>query len=357
VFKSSLAVASVVTALSICTCFPISGARLDALAQQSPEAASDDGTQGINLYKQGDTKGAIKALRVAVKQHKDNADAWYYLGLALNRDSDPKGARKALEQTIKLRPDDAKAHAGLAYLLLVLNKSGDALREAERTLALDAQNAEAHYVTSVLHLREDRPGKALEAVEAALKYKPNFPAAFLLKSQIQLVLYAQKTDFVPKETPEARAQRTRGATNLLKEAAENLEKYLQLTPSAPKADVWREQLATLRVFSQRANRDYLSSERIVFGPTEVTTKARILTRPEPQYTESARKNQVSGTVVMRAVFAADGTVQNILVLRSLSHGLTEVAVKAARKIKFVPATKDGRPVSQFIQIEYNFNLY
>jgi hypothetical protein len=33
-----------------------------------------------------------------------------------------------------------------------------------------------------------------------------------------------------------------------------------------------------------------------------------------------------------------------------------VAVKAARQIKFIPATKDGRPVSQFIQIEYNFRI-
>ncbi len=37
--------------------------------------------------------------------------------------------------------------------------------------------------------------------------------------------------------------------------------------------------------------------------------------------------------------------------------LLAAAVRAARRIKFVPATRDGRPVSQFIQIEYNFNLY
>jgi protein TonB len=89
----------------------------------------------------------------------------------------------------------------------------------------------------------------------------------------------------------------------------------------------------------------------------VTIKPHILTRPEPQYTGEARNAGVEGTVVLRAVFAADGTVQHILVVRSLPHGLTEQAVAAARKIKFTPAIKDGRPVSQFIQIEYNFNLY
>ncbi|HEX8922472.1 MAG TPA: energy transducer TonB, partial [Pyrinomonadaceae bacterium] len=98
------------------------------------------------------------------------------------------------------------------------------------------------------------------------------------------------------------------------------------------------------------------TERTVFMPLELTTKARLLSRPEPEFTEAALNARVSGTIVLRAVFAADGTVQNILVLRSLPYGLTERAVKAARKIKFVPATKDGRSVSQFIQIEYNFHL-
>ncbi|HKC66295.1 MAG TPA: hypothetical protein VKB86_21815, partial [Pyrinomonadaceae bacterium] len=49
----------------------------------------------------------------------------------------------------------------------------------------------------------------------------------------------------------------------------------------------------------------------IFNPKDVTVKARILSRPEPQYTEEARKNQVSGTVVLRAVFSSGGQVTNI----------------------------------------------
>jgi TonB family protein len=78
---------------------------------------------------------------------------------------------------------------------------------------------------------------------------------------------------------------------------------------------------------------------------------------EPQYTEEARENAVSGTVVLRAVFSASGDVTNIRVVSGLPYGLTESAVEAAREIRFSPAVKDGRPVSQYIQIEYNFNLY
>ena len=95
----------------------------------------------------------------------------------------------------------------------------------------------------------------------------------------------------------------------------------------------------------------------VYSSNAVTSKARILSRPEPQYTEEARRNQVTGTVVLRAVFSASGAVTNIKAVKGLPDGLTEKAISAARQIKFVPAQKDGRAVSQYIQIEYNFNLY
>ncbi|MBA3323229.1 MAG: energy transducer TonB, partial [Pyrinomonadaceae bacterium] len=38
-------------------------------------------------------------------------------------------------------------------------------------------------------------------------------------------------------------------------------------------------------------------------------------------------------------------------------GLTEKAIEAARRITFTPAEKDGRPVSQYITLVYNFNIY
>ena len=94
-----------------------------------------------------------------------------------------------------------------------------------------------------------------------------------------------------------------------------------------------------------------------FNPSQVEVKARILSRPEPQYTEEARKNQVSGTVVLRAVFSSNGQVTNIRTVSGLPYGLTERAIAAARMIRFTPAMKSGRAVSQYIQIEYNFNLY
>lgn len=95
----------------------------------------------------------------------------------------------------------------------------------------------------------------------------------------------------------------------------------------------------------------------IFTGKDVTTKARLLAKPEPQYTEDARKNQVTGTVVLKCVFSSSGQVTNISVRSGLPFGLTEKAIAAARQIKFVPATKDGHQVSMWMQLEYNFNLY
>jgi TonB family protein len=95
----------------------------------------------------------------------------------------------------------------------------------------------------------------------------------------------------------------------------------------------------------------------IFSGRDVTSKARVLSKPEPTYTEAARKNQITGTVVLRAVFSSGGSVTNIHAVSGLPDGLTERAIAAAKSIKFVPATKDGRPVSMWMELQYNFNLY
>jgi TonB family protein len=71
----------------------------------------------------------------------------------------------------------------------------------------------------------------------------------------------------------------------------------------------------------------------------------------------ARRNNVTGTIGLRAVLAADGRVCNIAVIRGLPDGLTEMSINAARRIKFKPAFKDGHAVSQYVTLEYNFNIY
>jgi TonB family protein len=95
----------------------------------------------------------------------------------------------------------------------------------------------------------------------------------------------------------------------------------------------------------------------IFKSKDVDTKIRLVSKPEPNYSPNAKNEQITGTVVLKCVFTADGEVTNIRVIQGLPNGLTEKSIEAARKIKFIPATKNGRNVSMWMQLEYNFNLY
>jgi len=95
----------------------------------------------------------------------------------------------------------------------------------------------------------------------------------------------------------------------------------------------------------------------IYPPPQVTGRVQVLAKPEPQYTEDARRNQITGSVVLRVVFSRTGEVINIRAIHALPFGLTERAIAAARQIRFRPATRNGRPVNVFMQLEYNFNLY
>jgi TonB family protein len=154
-------------------------------------------------------------------------------------------------------------------------------------------------------------------------------------------------------------ERQKQLKTLIDEAAESAEAYLQLSaqPSRKKVSEWQERAEFLREFSWLIEHSNDTGPNRIFAPQDVTTKAKILSRAEPQYTEDARQHDVRGVVILRAVLAADGQVRGIRPIRMLPYGLTMKAVKAARQMNFIPATLNGEPVSQWIQLEYHFNLY
>jgi TonB family protein len=95
----------------------------------------------------------------------------------------------------------------------------------------------------------------------------------------------------------------------------------------------------------------------VFTAKEITRHAQILSRPIPTYTEWARKFSVTGAVRLRGVLNANGAVTNIAAVTRLPHGLTQKAIGAMHAVSFEPAVKDGCKVSQYVTIDYNFNIY
>jgi len=92
-------------------------------------------------------------------------------------------------------------------------------------------------------------------------------------------------------------------------------------------------------------------------PMNASLRPSIIYKEKARYTEIARTNIVTGTVVLNMVFSADGAITSLKVVRGLPDGLTESAIEAAQNIRFTPATKDGQPVSVRGNVEFNFTLY
>jgi TonB family protein len=345
--------------LLACACLLAAGSHdARARAQAQPHGRpTTDLTRADELIRKGkqqlwlkDDKGALEIFREAVKQFPGVADAWYYLGVVLRREGDFGESGAALARALKLRRDSATVRAELAYTLMLAGKREDALREARRAFGGDAARAEPHYLLGALHLNhefaaDDAPARALEEADAAIAAGADFARAHLLKAQALISLSSRLS---LTDERDAAGQR-------LAEAAQSLEKFLALAPGADGFAFWQQQLAALRAQSEALRAPEAS--RTVFSPKELTTRAVITDRPEPLYSEEARRTQTFGSVRVRMVLAADGSVQHALALGSLPNGLTERAVEAARSVQFKPATLNGRPASQFATVDYGFNIF
>ncbi|HQR36220.1 MAG TPA: TonB family protein [Blastocatellia bacterium] len=86
-------------------------------------------------------------------------------------------------------------------------------------------------------------------------------------------------------------------------------------------------------------------------------RPEITFKEKAKYTEEARNQGVQGIVVLNVIFSRQGKIIVSGVTRGLPLGLTEMAIEAARKIRFTPAIKDGQPVSVRGSLEFTFTLY
>ena len=240
-------------------------------------------------------------------------------------------------------PNNAEDAIVLGIKLYEQGNDGEAIETLRRALKQRKNNVFAWHYLGLSLARQAKPNDARNAHENAARL-----GEILLDRLIVSGSYQDFVDTLGRYKP------------VLSQAAESAEKYLALSskPSKSKVEEWSDRKELLRDYAQLSGAEGNQNPASrVFKTSEVTTKARILVRPEPQYTEEARQNKVTGTVVLRGIFAFDGRIRALRVVSGLPNGLTSMAVRAARKIRFVPAMIDNKPVSQYIQIEYNFNLY
>lgn len=92
----------------------------------------------------------------------------------------------------------------------------------------------------------------------------------------------------------------------------------------------------------------------VYEKSETTLNAKPVWMPYPYYPIDARSQRKGGKIEISVVLSADGTVRELKALNDLGYGMTEAAIDAAKKMRFLPAEREGQIVSQRETIVYHF---
>jgi TonB family protein len=83
---------------------------------------------------------------------------------------------------------------------------------------------------------------------------------------------------------------------------------------------------------------------------------RLLREVKAEYTDDARRRNITGDVLLEIVVRHDGTVGTVRVLQGLGAGLDERAIYAVRQWRFDPARRRGAPVDVLVEVAVEFTL-
>ena len=121
------------------------------------------------------------------------------------------------------------------------------------------------------------------------------------------------------------------------------------------------QIAPAEIRSQQSptgasdSADTQAEGRIYSVGGEVTAPVPLY-KPEPEYSEEARRAKYQGTVVLWILVGASGHVERAGIVRPLGLGLDAKALEAVRTWKFKPALRRGVPVPVRAIVEVSFRL-
>lgn len=78
---------------------------------------------------------------------------------------------------------------------------------------------------------------------------------------------------------------------------------------------------------------------------------------EVRFTPESKENEEEGTVLIRFVVNEDGRIDQIEVLQGLKYGLTDIALKAVKRMpRWEPGMNNGKPVKVRMELPITFKL-
>ncbi|MFN7926535.1 MAG: TonB family protein [Blastocatellia bacterium] len=274
-------------------------------------------------------------------------------------------ALKLYQSIMQKWPAAVEAQQDLVNLYLRLKRVDEAARLAEQATRQFPQSAAAWEALGSVYEQQEKLAEALQAYDTALKLRPaaanrlaplytigysavlarNYPLAIQCYQRV-LQVDAQDADALFRlgrlYALTGRKKEAEDAQKLLKKQDKTLANQLSKELGKPS------QIELAFVNTCAGTKDD-PNPPLALHPT-------ILYKEKAKYTDAARQNRIQGTILISAVFTADERITSVRVLRGLPDGLNDEAIKAARKIRFKAACKNGKPVTVRMQMEFSFNL-
>ncbi len=106
----------------------------------------------------------------------------------------------------------------------------------------------------------------------------------------------------------------------------------------------------------KSNSSQNTGEKLIDTAFGTINGPKFIYREIPVYPQVARRLGKEGKVVLRLTINEKGELINIEIIESAPYGFTESAIEAVKKSKFLPAMKDGSPVSSRAILPIKFVL-
>lgn len=312
-----------------------------------------------------------------------------YLGKLLLNNREFSEAEKYFNSVIAIDKKNPTAYEGLAQInIFSYKKYSEAKDLAKQAISLETQNGYAYYMHALCSYREifgekisfnitdkeklkqinDLQESLFNELKTSIKLLPEFINAYYLlgvvslntekdlKETLQLMQMAKQLE------PQNKSFIFLQAVFLIKlkdyQSAKSLITPLLAENNNPEVKSQAEGFikdidAYIAAVNSNKNKpaDTINAKNL-----GKITPPKIISKENPIYTEEARKEKVEGIIILSALLCKDGVVRDLKVVKSLGNGLDEEALKAAEKIKFTPAEKDGQPVDLRVRLEFTFNL-
>lgn len=147
------------------------------------------------LFKRGEYRKAIVALKRVIEIKPDTAEAWYNMGIAYYELGEYNMAIEAYEKAIKIKKDLFGAWTNIGFAYHELGKYRAAINAYERAIEIKPDLAEAWYCIGIAFYKLGEHREAENSYERAIEIKPDLAES---RNKVEFTYYKLDKKFKPK---------------------------------------------------------------------------------------------------------------------------------------------------------------